>query len=94
MLYSEADCEEYRFELRTSDPFTLTVTFEHPCTTSMASSKFLQFAPLLSYIPFSVLHGVCLLYAFDLCGEFSSPVSFSPCFLIATNCSSTINIDV
>lgn len=40
ILYSEADCEEYRFELRASDPFTLTVTFEHPCTTSMASIDF------------------------------------------------------
>lgn len=36
----KADCEEYRFELRASDPFTLTVTFEHPCTTSMASIDF------------------------------------------------------
>ena len=31
--------EEYLFELRSCDPFTLTVTFEHPCTPSMASSK-------------------------------------------------------
>ena len=36
---SEPGSEEYLFELRVSDPFTLTVTFEHPCTPSMASSK-------------------------------------------------------
>lgn len=29
--------EEYLFELRSCDPFTLTVTYEHPCTPSMAS---------------------------------------------------------
>lgn len=37
--YLEPDSEDYLFELRSSEPFTLTVTFEHPCTSSMASSK-------------------------------------------------------
>ena len=36
---SEPDSKEYVFELRASGPFTLTVTFEHPCTPGMASSK-------------------------------------------------------
>ena len=37
--YLEDGSEEYLFELRSCDPFPLTVTFEHPCTPSMASSK-------------------------------------------------------
>ncbi|XP_027052677.1 uncharacterized protein LOC113679899 [Pocillopora damicornis] len=36
----EPNSEDYLFELRSSEPFTLTVTFEHPCTSSMASIDF------------------------------------------------------
>ncbi|RMX38766.1 hypothetical protein pdam_00018525 [Pocillopora damicornis] len=35
----EPNSEDYLFELRSSEPFTLTVTFEHPCTSSMASKR-------------------------------------------------------
>lgn len=39
-LKKKTGSEEYLFEVRASDPFTLTVTFEHPCTPSMASIDF------------------------------------------------------
>lgn len=39
-LKKKPDSEDYLFELRSSEPFTLTVTFEHPCTSSMASIDF------------------------------------------------------
>ena len=38
-VYLEDGSEEYLFELWSCDPFTLTVTFEHPFTPSIASSK-------------------------------------------------------
>ena len=38
-FFLEPNSEDYLFELRSSEPLTLTVTFEHPCTSSMASSK-------------------------------------------------------
>jgi len=39
-LKKKPNSEEFLFELRASEPFTLTVTFEHPCTSSMASIDF------------------------------------------------------
>ncbi|XP_078343120.1 mediator of RNA polymerase II transcription subunit 1-like [Oculina patagonica] len=39
-LKKKPNSEEFLFELRASEPFTLTVAFEHPCTSSMASIDF------------------------------------------------------
>ncbi|XP_068758500.1 mediator of RNA polymerase II transcription subunit 1-like isoform X2 [Montipora capricornis] len=56
-LNKKPGCEEYRFELRASDPFTLTITFEHPCTSSMASIDFFVTPDLTVKATLNTVHG-------------------------------------